>query len=165
MNESFIKISRTCVKYKVDPGLELQKALAGVIGLIGSISLSLCLALPTSFINNNNIWRSVITGLLRDYRAVTSVSSERLQIGHVRVVRAITERSRSVVRAITERSRQCRHSKMLSRRKQIEHLISINNIYISFSSWEIFAIILVSFINSYQCIIIQLNLLKNSSPL
>ena len=28
MNESFIKISRTFVKFKVDPGLELQKALA-----------------------------------------------------------------------------------------------------------------------------------------
>ena len=28
MNESFIKISRTFVKSKADPGLELQKALA-----------------------------------------------------------------------------------------------------------------------------------------
>ena len=28
MNESFIKISRTCVKSQADPGLELQKALA-----------------------------------------------------------------------------------------------------------------------------------------
>ena len=33
MNESFIKISRTCVKSQADPGLELQKALAEALAV------------------------------------------------------------------------------------------------------------------------------------